>query len=368
MSVGKLMSDNQIPIRKFLQLLNYIEAIGLDPVQLASSVDLSYDDISTLDENLQLPSLYYSLLYREAVLQMQTLDASLPWAAGLGSDAFRLMCYCMISSKTLGAALAKAQEFDQLVYPLVGHKISLELESGKAKVRYQIKTSESSSIFAPDSWDRSSYLEAVAKTSGLEMWFGLCGWLIAQTIELDEVRISASSVSDSYKQRTINLFACPIHFDAEENSLTFSQEYLSYRLVHSADSLEVFLNTGPYQLWALDNKPASTSAAIKTLIGTEFQQGLPSFEQMADNMHMSPSSLRRHLRKENTSYQKIKDECRRRVAIELLCASDNKIGDVGDQLGFTDTSSFVRSFRSWTGMTPKAYRNSVINLGGNSEK
>ena len=77
---------------------------------------------------------------------------------------------------------------------------------------------------------------------------------------------------------------------------------------------------------------------------------------MADCMHMSPSTLRRQLHKENTSYQQIKDECRRRVAVELLCVSGLKTADVGDQLGFTDTSSFVRSFRNWTGMTPKAFK------------
>lgn len=352
------MSDIQIPISKFHRLLNYIEAIGLDPCLIASNVGLNYQELKQQAEDQLAPSYYYSLLYKESVVQMQTLKTPLPWAAGIGSDAFRLMCYCMISAQTLGAALDRAQDFDQLLYPMIGHKIQLERNGDKVKLHYQIKTSASNSVFAPDNWDRSAYLETVAKTSGLELWYGFCGWLIAHTIELDEVNIAAPFVSEDYQQRTNIIFQCPVTFNAGENTLLFSSEFLDYRLVHNSESLEEFLDTGPYQLWAQDGRSASTSAAIKSLIGSDFKNGLPSFESMAESMHMSRSTLRRNLRKENTSYQQIKDECRRRVAIELLCVSGFKTAEVGERLGFTDTSSFIRSFRNWTGMSPKAFKES----------
>lgn len=356
------MSDIQIPIRKFQRLFSYVRAIGLDPEKMANQVGLNFEEISALDKDYLVPGYYYSLLYQEAVKEMQTLDTSLPWAAGIGSDAFRLMCYCMITAKNLGEALQRAEDFDKLLYPLIGHKINTECEGDTVKLYYHVKASICDTVFAPDNWDRSAYLEAVAKASGLEMWFGLCGWLIAQSIELDSVKISAPFVSEAYQQRSNALFHCPVEFNAEENSLSFSREFLAYRLVHSTESLEGFLDTGPYQLWAQDKKPSSTSTAIRTLIGSDFKNGLPSFESMAENMHMSASTLRRHLHKENTSYQQIKDECRRHAAIELLCVSGMKIAEVGEQLGFTDTSSFVRSFRNWTGMTPKAFKENSASL------
>ena len=350
------MSDIQIPIRKFQRLLNYMQAIGLDPRQIADKIGLNYDEVIALDDAHLVPGYYYSLLYKESVQQMQTLKTPLPWAAGIGSDAFRLMCYCMISATTLGEALRRAQEFDHLVYPMIGHKIELIESEDTVKLLYHIQTRASTTVFAPDNWDRSAYLEAVAKASGLEVWFGFSGWLIAQSIELDAVRISAPFVSEAYQQRSNKLFHCTVQFNADENALIFSKDFLEHRLVHNADSLELFLDTGPHQLWAQDHKPVSTSAAIKSLIGSDFKQGLPSFEAMAKCMHMSASTLRRQLHKEDTSYQQIKDECRRRVAIELLCVNGFKTADVGEQLGFTDTSSFVRSFRNWTGMTPKAFK------------
>ena len=45
------MSDIQIPIRKFHRLLNYVEAIGLDPRQIADSIGLNYEEVTSLDED-----------------------------------------------------------------------------------------------------------------------------------------------------------------------------------------------------------------------------------------------------------------------------------------------------------------------------
>jgi len=131
-------------------------------------------------------------------------------------------------------------------------------------------------------------------------------------------------------------------------------------LVHTPDSLEQFLNNAVYELIALNKKPSSTTAAIRSLIQLDFSDGMPSFEQMASNLHMSESSLRRRLLKENTSYQQIKDQVRCELAIDYLRRNDIKINELAELLGFTEPSSFVRSFRSWMGVTPKVYRDSVL--------
>ena len=90
---------------------------------------------------------------------------------------------------------------------------------------------------------------------------------------------------------------------------------------------------------------------------------MPSFEEMASNLHMSESSLRRRLLKEGTSYQAIKDQVRCEIAIENLSREEMRINDLAELLGFTEPSSFVRSFRGWMGITPKAYRDKVLQSG-----
>jgi AraC-like DNA-binding protein len=351
--------SSSLPARKIHRLLTYVENLGLDPVDIANSIGLDLADVFDATPDESIPSIYYALLYKESVVRLQHENRLIPWAAGIGSNAFRMMCYCIISCTTLRDALQRAQEFDALLYPITGHRMEFEItKPGSVRLSYVVDDSKNQDAFSPGKWTLDECV-SVAKSSGIETWFGLCGWLIGRDIEATKVMVDSDAISPAYAERMEELYQCPVEFGARNTCIEFSEEQLDYRIVHDSRSLEDFLDTGPYQLWSSDNKVVSTSAAIRSLLGTDFRSGVPSFEEMASNMHMSPSTLRRHLLSEGTSYQKIKDESRREIAIEMLCFSDLKISDISEHVGFADTSSFVRSFRSWTGLTPKAYRESA---------
>lgn len=351
--------SDSLPVRKIHRLLSYVENLGLDPVEIADSVGLDVADVLDATPDESIPSIYYALLYKESVVRLQRDNRLIPWAAGLGSDAFRMMCYCIISCTTLRDALERAQRFDALLFPITGHRIEFEASaSGAARLSYIVDESKQQDTFAPGKWTLEECV-SVAKSSGIETWFGLCGWLIGRDIDVRRVRIAGVAISRAYAGRMQELYQCPVDFEADSTCIEFDGEYLDYRIVHDSRSLEEFLDTGPYQLWSTDSKVVSTSAAIRSLLGTDFRAGVPSFEEMASNMHMSASTLRRHLLAEGTSYQKIKDESRREIATQMLCFGDARISDISEHVGFADTSSFVRSFRSWTGMTPRAYRESA---------
>jgi AraC-like DNA-binding protein len=227
-----------------------------------------------------------------------------------------------------------------------------------------VRWSVANSVFVPEGWDRAAHAETVARASGLLIWYAFSGWLIGRSISLTQVTISGDYVSDEYREGLRRVFQCPVEFNARYNQLVFDQEYLGYRLVHSPESMQEFLDNAIFHLISISSKPASTTAAIRSLIKLDFSQGMPSFEKMATNLHMSESSLRRRLLKEETSYQNIKDKVRCEIAIDHLRDNKTRINDLAALLGFTEPSSFVRSFRSWTGSTPKAYRDSMKSLAG----
>ena len=213
------------------------------------------------------------------------------------------------------------------------------------------------------SLDRAGYQETVAKASGLLVWYAFCGWLTGLPLETDEVRVAAPYLNEAYYEGLATAFRCPIYFDAADNALSFSREQLARRIVHTTDSLEDFLNNLVYQLIASEKEPASTSGAIKSLVSIDLPRGMPSFTQIADHLHMSESSLRRRLQKEMTSYQALKDEVRCEVAVDKLLNENAKVADLAEYLGFTEPSSFVRSFKGWTGQTPKVYKDRMSALG-----
>ena len=351
-----------MPRSKFDRLLDYIDKIGFDSDSLAHHAGLNLPKLIALPDHSGVPGTYYAKLYQATVAQMQQLDRAIPWAAGIGSDAFHLMCCSIIGCKTLGEALQRAQQFDALVYPLLGHQMRIETSATTARLSYAIKTDTPNKLFAPPDWDLTPHYAALVKSSGLRVWFSLCGWLIGRSITLEYVNVSAPSVTPKYQASLEQLFNCAVQFDTDDNSLSFPAKFLNYRNVQTSKSLEQFLQQVLYKLWDTEETTASTSAAIQSLLGSDFSEGIPPFETMAEYLHMSTSSLRRRLMKENTSYQQIKDERRHAAAIDYLRSNDMKIQEVGELLGFTETSSFVRSFRNWTGMTPKVFRDGAQSI------
>jgi AraC-like DNA-binding protein len=70
---------------------------------------------------------------------------------------------------------------------------------------------------------------------------------------------------------------------------------------------------------------------------------------------MSVRSLERRLAEESTTFRSMRDEMRRDLAIEHICRGDSVTG-IASELGFSDTPSFHRAFRRWTGRCPGSYK------------
>jgi len=359
------MSEITVGAGKFKRLLDYLQQIGLDPVAIAGSVNIVPQRIMSLDSEEPLPALQYAWLYKAAMVEMQKLGHPIPWAAGIGSEAFELMCRCVITARTLGDALRIAERYDRLLYPLTGYNISLldEGDSPSVRLSYRINVKEDEPILAPAHWHWSGYQATVARVSGLQVWHAFCGWLTGQPIETEEVKVAAPFLSQEYFEGMTTVFHCPIYFDANETTFRFPRQTLDRRLVHTRDSLAEFLDSIVYHLISAERQPASTSTAIKSLVSIDLPRGMPSFTAVAETLHMSESSLRRRLQKESTSYQALKDEIRCEVAIDKLLNENAKVADLAEYLGFTEPSSFVRSFKSWTGQTPRSYRERIQSLG-----
>ena len=128
-------------------------------------------------------------------------------------------------------------------------------------------------------------------------------------------------------------------------------------LVRDEDDLREFLKLAPYYV-VIEPQAATLSIThrIRQILGSDFRQELPSFEELTGRLNMSPRTLRRRLEKEGTSYQRIKDNARRDVAITLLSREGLTVSEVAEQVGFSDPSAFHRSFKKWTGQSPGSYR------------
>ncbi|MCL1130691.1 AraC family transcriptional regulator, partial [Shewanella sairae] len=79
---------------------------------------------------------------------------------------------------------------------------------------------------------------------------------------------------------------------------------------------------------------------------------LPSMELLAEQQNISARTLRRRLASANTSYQKLVDQVRCQMAIDLILTSDYSIEAISDLMGFGEVSHFRQSFKHWIGYPP----------------
>ncbi len=81
-----------------------------------------------------------------------------------------------------------------------------------------------------------------------------------------------------------------------------------------------------------------------------------SLKEMARLLFVSPSTLQRRLREFDTTYKDIKLEVRLTTAKKMLFDGVSNLEQISEKLGFSDASSFTKSFKTFSGHTPAAYR------------
>lgn len=106
----------------------------------------------------------------------------------------------------------------------------------------------------------------------------------------------------------------------------------------------------------LDRRLSRVGVAGQVRSRLRHQPGeLPSMQTVADELHIDPRTLRRHLAAEGTSFRALLDEVRRSLANDLL-GQGISVQLIAQRLGYAETGNFTNAFKRWEGMAPSAFR------------
>ncbi len=86
---------------------------------------------------------------------------------------------------------------------------------------------------------------------------------------------------------------------------------------------------------------------------------IPSLEQTADYLLISPRTLRRQLQELDVTYRTLVNRERKRLALHYLRNTRLTVEEIAERLDYNDPSNFGRAFRKWTGHSPGYYRHAV---------
>lgn len=184
----------------------------------------------------------------------------------------------------------------------------------------------------------------------LRLIHGLASWLIAEPLPVTEVAYAfapASSVVFAFYPQVMT-------YHAPLSRLRLARRHLQAPLRQTKRDLQAFLRRAPAD-W-LD--VAMDQDRVVHQVRDYLMRINPAAKvpEVAQKLHKSVRSLTRQLAQEGASFQQLKDQLRRDLAIEQLGRRHLPINQLAEQLGFETSASFYRAFLRWEGCSPRTYR------------
>jgi AraC-like DNA-binding protein len=251
-------------------------------------------------------------------------------AAPMPRGTFRLLSFALLSSQDVGTALARGEQFCRALPGIPPIEVS---------------TADGLTTFSVDLGGIGQPLDLLVDSllATLHRFLGLAHI---------EVPYDKTGDVDDYDL----IFGAPVVFGAPVAALVFGSEILTAPLVRSDAELEQYIRNSPGDILARRDYGTSLNDQVRRMLKPGRHGQLPSMDDIAARLAMSPQTVRRKLREENTALREIRDEILRDAAIASLSKGNETIAALSDRLGFSEPSAFTRAFRRWTGSPPGSYR------------
>lgn len=294
-------------------------------------------------EAAALPAAEFTRIYRSSAGELERLCCAREGRRPMGKTAVNMLCYCVLSCRTLRDAIARVAEFNAVMEER-GGKIHLEEGGGIARFVMHVPGRERDSA------------TLLVDLIGLYFYHQLFSWLIGCRLQLSGVGVAYCAPERPHS--LLDVFEVPLGFEQPVNSLSFAVRHLDQRLVRSNTELESIIDYFPFDLFLGGVGRTSFSDQIRLLFldALQHRNQVPELATVAQLFHMSPATLRRRLNEESTSYTELRAICQHEMAERLLRQTDMPTEDIAERLGLSGDRAFRRAFQEWSGETPAAFR------------
>ncbi|MGJ7031315.1 AraC family transcriptional regulator ligand-binding domain-containing protein [Niabella hirudinis] len=163
----------------------------------------------------------------------------------------------------------------------------------------------------------------------------------------------------AYAMREIStyrkFFGCDVLFNKEANRIVLNKNDISTPLLTSDQSMFQLFNAIMADKQALLATNSMTEN-LKHILFMQFKGRIPTIEEAATALNITPRHLQRRLLQEQTSFRAIAGTIRKEIALQLMQNPSIKISEISDILGYSDLTAFRKAFKSWTKSAPRALR------------
>jgi AraC-like DNA-binding protein len=255
------------------------------------------------------------------------------------AGSFAMLCHSVLGCKTLAQALDRSLRFYALILDDIYGKAERDAKEARIVLHERV-AGANQRVFAHELL--------------LMLLYGVSCWLVGRRIPIIRTDFSYPEPAHSAEYRL--MYCADLSFNRPNTIIAFEADYLDLPVVQNERSLKEFLRTAPESILLKYKNGSSLTARVRRWLRQFLPGEVPDFERLADDLNMTAATLRRRLHEEGESYQSIKDQLRRDLAISYLSHSNRSVMDIAAELGFSERSAFHRAFRKWTGASPGEFR------------
>jgi AraC-like DNA-binding protein len=317
-------------------LVAWVDQQGFDgtPIRrLPGLADLSDPDLRVRESSVESAWRLAASITGDAAIGVH-LAESLP------RGALDLVEYAFRSSATLSAGLERLARYGRVLSDRVAARMELQGEGLLLLVRDM-----GSTALHPG---RAEFALAAALKFARE----------GTGVNITPLQVCFAHARPEEESEHRRFFRTPVRFGAGSNSMILSTADAA-RPMQAADEALASIVRRRLDKVLVEHDlhgPGPLSGRVRRMMVEHLGEMTLTPDTVAKELAVSRRTLSRRLADEGTSFRHILDDVRREFASALLQDRSLSIADVAFFLEYSEPAAFNRSFRRWTGQTPRAFR------------
>jgi len=332
-----------LPSYYLTQAKEYIESMGGDADAAIRASGLSQQAIEMVDTQIEYSQ--FEALAKLAVSISPEGEAGLRIGEQLGITTHGMLGYALLASGTVAEAFLLFKEFINTRTPL------FHVQEEMAHDALHINLVEPFAL--------ADLKIPVTEVITVSLYKIICQLSMNKAI-ISELHFPYPK--PSYVEAYQELFDCELHFGAALARIVVPKSKLQVKLLMAnPKSLAQARAMCQQELKKIQVADSWDYKVRKKLL--EKAGYFPSLAEVSGALFLTPRTLQRYLKAENTTFQQVLEGVRHTLALEYLKHSSLSVQEIAYLLGYHDIANFRRAFRRWESQPPSTYRQRVS--GGN---
>ncbi|MEO7066391.1 MAG: AraC family transcriptional regulator [Rhodanobacter sp.] len=248
---------------------------------------------------------------------------------------FGMLSFLLQSLPTLGAALQKLQRYQRLVYD-------------QTPMLQLVEDDYVDLIWGIDHGQPGQ----LADDSSITALIYYCRAIAAGPVIPQCVQFVNPAPHDRAAYRAA--YGCPVDFSAPVTRVRLSVATLALPLRSANAELSTLMERQTQHLlapWPVHDEPFV--AQVRTATGALLHDGEPTLPCVAERLNITTRTAQRRLQQAGTSFRRELETVRRQMADIYLRDQRLSIADIAQLLGYSEHSALTRSYKQWTGYSPR---------------